>query len=196
MAYHIFTKESEIDSIITNLKGTKLRDDNDACFWGFERYFCEEMMNGSVPAVGLLLISKVDDLIKDFNKTFTNIKVKVLFKKKFTAYTNAHVISMNYFIEHSGELEKETNLYFLTLKFNEKYTNAGKYHLFVPIIQFFRTFSPMSAYPYAFPLIAQKVDPTVEDVLKGHNTYGYAGSYGAWCMRKVPLDTFMKMDNI
>jgi hypothetical protein len=196
MAYHLFMDKDSFEVERPALEGPKLRDGNRACFYNFEYDFHQKIVSeGNHPYLGMILLETVETLIKDFNKRFQNIKIEIVFQRKFTDYANYTIHVSNYFVYKADDLEKKSSFYVLTLKFNEKYTVESMYHLTSPILQFIRNLAPMTAYCDHFDWY-YKQRATIANFLKIHNGHEFRGDYGTWC-RQAPTKTqFMLMDNI
>jgi hypothetical protein len=218
MSYHYMATEKKYkdENLKDEFSGEKLPRESMVCFSGFGTKVEGEILfrTGETPLLGLILHRKVRKLFLDFNDCFNNIKIRVILQKRFPLYTNHVGVVLNYFMtgdtssgrwNHFGHLPdgsripqkkliKESNLYIMKLRFSPEYTNATRFHMYVPIMQFFRLFSPMSDYDCHFYL-AYNSDSTVSSILNAWSHYSEVTSYGNWCSSKPSMEKFMKMDN-
>lgn len=194
MAYHILVLKKDLNEYIPRLKSERLPDSTMACFHYFASFYSPITSQGLCIYIGLILDRKVEKLFEDFNSKFSNIKIQVKFKRKFTEYTNAEQVAREYIIYPCTEIIEKLDVHVLSLKFSKDYLGKARYHMYVPIIQFLRMFSPMNRYVPHYNMV-MKVEPKIKAILEGHANYQWRSDYGSWCSLGVTLEEFMMLDD-
>lgn len=197
MGYHYFFIDGHLKATIETFKGKVMPSETNPCFSCYDYIFHTPIvLNGGDFHVGLLLIDKVEQAIKDFHSNFSNIKIEVEFRKLLTDYTNWETRALNNFsFDWKKHHEDTTYAYLLSPKFSNDYENRTRYHMIPMIMQFFRMFSPCSVYKYFFDMTLT-VEPNIKALLKGFNELGYKiSTYGSFCHIEVSLDLFKQLDD-
>ena len=194
MGYHVVMKKKYLDTKYMPLFNTStLPSSNIACFYTFPSMGSRMLSTKTNLYTGLVLNKKAGDLIEDFNKRFQNMKITVKFTKNISEYVDLGKATTEW-MEGWRTDKEDLAIYILTTSVSKDYTSSSKYHTYVPLIQFVRTYSPMARYRYHYRM-ACSVLPTVPDLLEGINHYNYRSEYGSWCNSPVSLDEFMCLDN-
>jgi len=194
MAYHILTVKKDLGHYMTKLENGIIPHASTNCFAGFECFYKRIADQGLSVYVGLLLDRSASKLIKDFNERFSNIKILIKFKKKFTKYTNAEQMANEYIISPHTEIIKRVDVYVFNIKFSKNYEGRTKFFIYPSLAQFIRVYSPMNRYVPHYRM-ASEAKPTVTSILEGHGKYGRASDYGSWNWLAPTLEEFMLLDD-
>jgi hypothetical protein len=196
MTYHVIVTRKRLDELRPTLNHNYLPEPTEECFYAFEINFYEAIVDKRKSVYsGFLLNRMVEMLMRDFNKRFTNIKVVSVLKQRTETFLNHERIATKYFLYNRWKtLVPLTSLYFISLRLSPKYTPKARFHLYVPLVQIFRTYSPMYRYDLLYNEVIG-IEPTIPSFLKSHLNSGLQREYGSWCNLTPTLGEFMLLDN-
>lgn len=193
MAYHRMILDTNFPEEKAVFEGATLPRGGWACFSGFLHTYAAKVNDDHSVYVAMLLNKKVEKLILDFNRLFTNIKAEIKFKRPLMEYDNWESIQRNYCELETRAGLKNIGVYVLSINFTKEYTNNSRLHMYQALFQFFRQYAPFSSYGSHYRM-AQKCGPTVKGLLKGHAEYGARTAYGCWNSLATNLEEFLTLD--
>lgn len=160
------------------------------CYSGIYMYYMpgDEQEEKKSMYFGMYSHKNIEKLVKDFNSKFSNIKVRLVHSD------DVSLGDMTFCRNKKYNFSDKEHYVIFKINFKKEYSISAKYGLTTTIAQFFRAFCPEYEHYNNMPL-KEKDEVTIETVIKGYETTGYA--YGNWRGNmSCTINDFMKFDNV